>query len=149
MISAARKFCWFRKLFSPWFSGGKVHSGETTVYMNTEDWSKLLGILKMTKNMYIYRQIQNIHTGHLLHTKIIASSIHFLTKITSWYDVHRSYLHTLHSEAGCESDLWYEGRGFKPLQRPLLFPSARNYPYCLVLVGSRDGCERDLTIKLK
>ena len=39
--------------------------------------------------------------------------------------------------------------GSSPIKKPPLFPWARNYPYCFVLVGSRNGFERDFTIELK
>ena len=46
----------------------------------------------------------------------------------------------------CTSDSWCGGGGFEPHLRPPLFPSARNIT--LILVGSRNGFERDFTIEL-
>ena len=42
-----------------------------------------------------------------------------------------------------------EGVGSSPNKGPVVSLSKKLYPYCLVLVGSRNGFERDLTIKVK
>ena len=39
--------------------------------------------------------------------------------------------------------------GSSPINRPVVSLSKKLYSYCLVLVGSRNGFERDFTIKLK
>jgi len=36
-----------------------------------------------------------------------------------------------------------------PSKAPVVSLSKKIYPYCLVLVGSRNGFERDITIELK
>ena len=42
-----------------------------------------------------------------------------------------------------------EVMGSSPIKGPHCFLELEFYPYCLVLVGSRNGFERDFTIKLK
>ena len=42
-----------------------------------------------------------------------------------------------------------EAVGSSPIKAPVVSLSKKLYPYCLVLVGSRSGIERDFTIKLK
>ena len=39
--------------------------------------------------------------------------------------------------------------GSSPIKGPVVSLSKKLYPYCLVLVGSRNGFERDFTIKVK
>ena len=39
--------------------------------------------------------------------------------------------------------------GSSPIKVPVVSLSKKLDPYCLVLVGSRNGFERDITIKLK
>ena len=50
---------------------------------------------------------------------------------------------------GRVSDSSFVSREFKLNERPLVFPWIRNYPHCLVLVGSRNGVEPDFTIEIK
>mgnify|MGYP006890286767 CR=1 FL=1 len=50
---------------------------------------------------------------------------------------------------GNTSDLSSVNRELESHQRLSLLPSARNYSHCLVLVGSRNIFELDITIKLK
>ena len=42
-----------------------------------------------------------------------------------------------------------EGVGSSPNKGPVVSLSKKLYPYCLVLVGLRNGFERDFTIKVK
>ena len=46
---------------------------------------------------------------------------------------------------GCTSDSWVRSSS----KAPVVSLSKKLYPYCLVLVGSRTGFERDFTIELK
>jgi len=39
--------------------------------------------------------------------------------------------------------------GSSPIKDPVVYLSKIRYPYCLVLVGSRNGFERDFTIELQ
>jgi len=39
--------------------------------------------------------------------------------------------------------------GSSPIKAPVVSLSKKLYTYCLVLVGSRNGVERDFTIELK
>ena len=51
---------------------------------------------------------------------------------------------------GCTSDTQCGGRGFEPpLKPPVISLSKKLYPYCLVLVGSTNGFERDFTIEVE
>ena len=50
---------------------------------------------------------------------------------------------------GCTSDLMRSSWVWAPSKAPFVFLSKKLYPYCLVLVGSRNGFERIFTIKLK
>ena len=42
-----------------------------------------------------------------------------------------------------------EVAGSSPIKGPVVSLNKKLYPYCLVLVGSRNGFECDITIKLK
>ena len=51
---------------------------------------------------------------------------------------------------GCTTDSLCGGRGFEPQAKaPVVSLSKKLYPCCFVLVGSRNGFERDFTIELK
>ena len=39
--------------------------------------------------------------------------------------------------------------GSSPIKGPIISLSKKHYPYCLVLVGSSNGLQRDFTIELK
>ena len=39
--------------------------------------------------------------------------------------------------------------GSSPIKAPVVFLSKKHYPYCLELVGSRNGFDRDFTFELK
>jgi len=47
------------------------------------------------------------------------------------------------------SKLTSGGRGVEPRKATVVSLSTKLYPYCLVLVGSGNGFERDFTIELK